>query len=80
MKALEHFLDYYISHPELKIIYWASNMQLMIDNDVAYLAAPKLRSREVENHYLRKKWKSIEQINLCTIQYYKSCNIISSIN
>ena len=51
-KDLEHFLDYVATHPEAKIIYRASDMQLEVDCDAAYLVAPKARSRAAGYHYL----------------------------
>ena len=55
MKDLEHVSDYCASHTEAEIIYWTSNMQLMIDSDAAYLVAPKARSRVAGYHYLGNK-------------------------
>ena len=55
MKDLEHFLDYCSTHPEAEIIYQASDMQLMIDSDAAYLVAPKARNRVAGYHYLGNK-------------------------
>ena len=55
MKDLDHFLDYCASHPEAEIIYRASDMQLMVDSDAAYLVAPKARSRVAGYHYLGNK-------------------------
>ena len=55
MKDLDHFLDYFASHPEAEIIYWASKMQLMVGSDAAYLVAPKARSRLAGYHYLGNK-------------------------
>ena len=51
-KDLEHFLDYVATHPEAQIIYRASDMQLKVDCDAAYLVAPKARSRAAGYHYL----------------------------
>ena len=52
MKDLEHFLDYCATNPGEEIIYWASEMQLMIDSYAAYLVVPKARSRVVGYHYV----------------------------
>ena len=38
-KDLEHFLNYCATNPEAQIIYRASDMQLEIDCDAAYLVA-----------------------------------------
>ena len=43
--AVEHFLDYIATNPEAKIIYRASDMQLKVDSDAAYLLEPKARSQ-----------------------------------
>ena len=50
MKDLEHFLDYCATHPEAEIVYRASDMQLFVDSDAAYLVAPKARSRVAGYH------------------------------
>ena len=55
MKDLEHFLDYCATHPEVEIVYWASDMQLFVDINVAYLVAPKARSRIAGYLYLGNK-------------------------
>ena len=44
-EAVNHFLDYCTTHPEAQIIYRASDMQIHIESDPAYLVAPKGRSR-----------------------------------
>ena len=51
-KALEHLMDYLATNPDAQIIYRASDMQLVIDSDAAYLNAPKSRSRAGGYHFL----------------------------
>ena len=50
--AVKHFLDYIATNPEAKIIYRASDMQLQVDSDAAYLVEPKARSRAGGYHFL----------------------------
>ena len=38
-------MDYLHTHPDAKTRYHASDMQLYIDSDAAYLVAPKAKSR-----------------------------------
>ena len=38
-------MDYLYTHPQAKIRYTASDMQLYVDSDAAYLVAPKAKSR-----------------------------------
>ena len=45
-------MDYLYTHPNAKIRYHASNMQLYIDSDAAYLVAPKAKSRIAGYFYL----------------------------
>ena len=54
-EAVEYFLDYCATNPEATIIYRASDMQLQIDSDAAYLVAPKARSRAAEYQFLGNK-------------------------
>ena len=54
-EAVNTFLDYCASNPDAQIIYRASDMQLHIDSDAAYLVAPKARSRAGGYHYLGNK-------------------------
>ena len=51
-EAVKHFIDYCTTHPEAQIIYRASDMQLYIESDAAYLVAPKGRSRTGGYFYL----------------------------
>ena len=51
-EALNHFLDYLATHPNTEFIYRASDMQLNIDTDAAYLVAKRARSRAGGYHYL----------------------------
>lgn len=51
-KALDHLKDYLATNPEAQIIFRASDMQLIIDSDAAYLNAPKSRSRAGGYHFL----------------------------
>ena len=44
-ESLEIFMDYLATNPDPKIIFRASDMQLFIDSDAAYLVHPKARSR-----------------------------------
>ena len=44
-KAVKYFLNYAASNPKASIIYRASNMQLNIESDAAYLVCPMARSR-----------------------------------
>ena len=45
-------MDYLHTHPNAKIRYHASDMQLYIDSDAAYLVAPKAKSRIAGYFYL----------------------------
>ena len=51
-EALEIFMDYLATNPDAKIIFRASDMQLFIDSDAAYLVHPKARSRAGGYRYL----------------------------
>ena len=52
MDNVNKLLDYAYTRPNAKIRYKASNMQLWIDSDAAYLVAPKARSRVAGYYYL----------------------------
>jgi hypothetical protein len=45
IKAVSHLIDYYSTHPEATIRYYASDMQLQIHSDASYLSEPKSKSR-----------------------------------
>ena len=45
-------MDYLYTNPDAKIIFRASDMQLHIDSNAAYLVHPKARSRAGGYHYL----------------------------
>jgi hypothetical protein len=45
IKAVSHLLDYFSTHPEYTIRYFASDMQLKIHSDASYLSEPKDKSR-----------------------------------
>ena len=49
-------MDYLHTHPNAKIRYHASDMQLHIDSDAAYLVAPKAKSRIAGYFYLSDKY------------------------
>ena len=49
-------LDYLHTHPNAKIRYHASDMQLHIDSDAAYLVAPKEKSRVAGYFYLSNRY------------------------
>ena len=52
MRNIKQFLDYAYTNPNAAIKYIASNMNLWIDSDAAYLVAPKSRSRVAGYYYL----------------------------
>ena len=54
-EVVNHFLDYCITHPKAQIIYRASDMQIHIESDAAYLVAPKGRNRAGGYFYLGNK-------------------------
>ena len=54
MKA--SLLNYLYTHPNTKIRYHASDMQLYIDSDAAYLVAPNAKSRIAGYFYLSDKY------------------------
>jgi hypothetical protein len=49
---IDRFMEYCATHPDAVIRYQASDMQLMIHSDAAYLSAPQSRSRAGGNFYL----------------------------
>ena len=55
MRQTKHFLDYCWTHPDATIRYHASDMHLWVDSDVAYLVAPKARSRLAGHFFLSNK-------------------------
>eukprot|EP00957_Ditylum_brightwellii_P054336 4116842-Ditylum_brightwellii.AAC.1 len=44
-KAVEHLLDYCVSHPNATIRYTLSNMVLKVHSNASYLLVPEARSR-----------------------------------
>ena len=52
---MKQFLDYVATHPDAKIRFVASDMQLWIHLDDSYLSDPKARSRAGRYFYLSKK-------------------------
>ena len=52
---MKKFLDYAATHPDAKIRFVASDMQLWIHSDASYLSKPKARSRAGGYFYLSKK-------------------------
>ena len=50
-------MDYLYTHPQAKIRYTASDMQLYVDSDAAYLVAPKAKSRIGGYFYLSNTYK-----------------------
>ena len=52
---INQFLDYAATHPDAKIRYVASEMQLWIHSDASYLTEPKARSRAGGHFFLSKK-------------------------
>ena len=55
-------MDYAHTYPDAKIRYHASNMQLYIDSDAAYLVLPKARSRGARHFYFSNKLQNTTQI------------------
>ena len=49
---MEYLLDYLSTHPNAEIIFRASDMQLAVDSDAAFLVAKRARSRAGGYHYL----------------------------
>jgi hypothetical protein len=54
---IDQFLDYAATHPDARIQYKASEMQLWIHTDASYLNESKARSRNGGYYYLSKKPK-----------------------
>lgn len=52
LDATNHFLKYAACNPQASIKFQASNMQLAIHSDTAYLVAPESQSRMGGYHYL----------------------------
>jgi hypothetical protein len=52
LKQTKQLLDYCATHPNAKLRYLESDMQLRIDSDASYLNAPNARSRIGGHHYL----------------------------
>ena len=52
---MNQFLDYAATHPDARIRFIASNMQLWIHSDASYLSEPKTRSRAGGYFFLSKK-------------------------
>ena len=59
-------LDYLHTHPNAKIRFHASDMQMHIDSDAAYLVAPKAKSRIVGYFYLSDTYPN-QQSSLPTL-------------
>ena len=55
-------MDHDHTYPDAKIIYHASDMQLNIDSDAAYLVFPKARSLGARHFYLSDKFKNTTEI------------------
>jgi hypothetical protein len=55
LAAVKYFLNYAASNPNASILYRASDMQLHIESDAAYLVCPRARSRAGGYHYLSNK-------------------------
>ena len=53
LAAVTYFLNYAACNPNASIIYCASNTQLNIESDAAYLVCPNARSRAGGYHYCR---------------------------
>ena len=52
MEKVQHLIDYVNTYPNTYIRFYASDMILNIDNDAAYLVAPKSRSRVAGCYHL----------------------------
>jgi hypothetical protein len=61
MAQTKQLLDYAATHPDAKLHYLASDMQLRIDSDASYLNAPHARSRIGGHHYLSNAPPPMEQ-------------------
>ena len=59
IKKIQMLLDYLNTYPNARIRYYASDMQLHIDSDAAYLIAPKAKSRISGFYYLSDTPKQI---------------------
>jgi hypothetical protein len=57
--AVERFLQYAATHPNAKIIYHASDMQLIVDSDASHLSETRSRSRAGGFHRLGNYDESI---------------------
>jgi hypothetical protein len=57
LAAINQLLDYCATHPNAKVRYTASEMQLWIDSDASYLSEAKARSRLAGIHYLSDRLK-----------------------
>ena len=57
IKTCDMLMDYAHTHPDAKIRYHTSDMQLYIDSDDAYLVLPKARSRGAGHFYFSNKLK-----------------------
>ena len=55
LMAVKYFLNYAACNPNASIIYRASDMQLNIESDAAYLICSQARSRAGGYHYLSSK-------------------------
>ena len=49
---MDHFLDYCATHPDAKIRYHASDMQLWIHSDASYLGEQEGKIRWGGHHFL----------------------------
>jgi hypothetical protein len=74
--AVLHLLDYFSTHPEASIRYYASAMQLKIHSDASYLSEPKAKSRLGGYFYLGKKTSPprnpYPMAHFCVIQQYSN--------
>jgi hypothetical protein len=58
INAVSRLIDYFITHREASIRYYASDMQLKIHSDASYLSEPKAKSRIGSYFYLGNKTSS----------------------
>ena len=56
-------LDYFYTHPNAKIRFYASDMLLYVDSDTAYLIAEKAKSRVAGFYYCSNKTKTGKKPN-----------------
>ena len=56
MEATKKLMDYYHTHNNVTIRYYASQMQLHIHSDASYLSASKARSRVGGHFILRNEY------------------------